>query len=858
MIRYVLLLVLLSSVSIGLLVPQHTVPPVALAQTDASIEITVPRIDLVDAGTIKRLTIDLTLTQDPADPAVPGTGVTFFIRDPEGEEIEIGPLSPGSPQATDEFPLAAPSGDAPGNPAPIIADTVTVNSPLAGETDPVQRRTYEIVIDLLSDRDALCNPTDRPEEETWTVGIRRVEGGPTISQFCVEAFQNANPDCSGFVPYLSGEGLPPVTVNGAAANICISRPGLDVVMVLDTSGSMNNSTLGTNPRPKIAALRDAVEDFTRTWDELRDREGSTAPEDRLGVVLFNGNAEWWEPLFTDATPIRPFDADLAGDVLSQLDSSSTGINAGGSTSIGDGLTLADEALVDASDPDRQRVILLMSNGKQNTNLHVAIQQNAAECPGGGGFTEDLPVVYTYALATPCERTALRDSSNPEKYQIYSVTVGTGDSVDPVINQGLADATGGFYNNSEVDPEELRLFFLELLQNFVQFNTWQTALLASGSLSNAQDFSAVVPVSSTSSDLVVDLLWPDIFSFSSFELRLFPPGGGDPIIRSGSDGSVQIGADVTDYPVGDWRIEVYYTYGTSPTPVPFLLTALVDDKAIDVDMRVVAGDYAPGDPIRLEARISEFGAPVLGVGTFSGDQMFAQVVKPGVAIGDLLAESEASFDIPNQDDPSSDAAARLFNALQDNPEALQRVQDRIRLRDDGSGGDTQANDGIYTGLYTSDQPGHYNFLFSIRGRSREAGFFARQQIRTTYVRPLPDRDNTVVETQVQSSGGQQTLLVSLTPRTAAGSLIPAFENYFWASLLRDEQSFKFVDPDLDGVYTVEIPFSGEEPPSFAIHFLDLPQIIGDDVGAADLPQALSQANTITVIGESFVYLPIIVR
>src|SRR5262249_39720627 len=155
-----------------------------------------------------------------------------------------------------------------------------------------------------------------------------------------------------------------------------------------------------------------------------------------------------------------------------------------------------------------------------------------------------------------------------------------------------------------------------------------------------------------------------------------------------------------------------------------------------------GDYKPGDQIRLRAKMTQFGTPILGVGSRPGDKMEAQLVRPGNSVGDVLSDSKANT-TSSGPDPQTPVEARLANALQNDPTLLIRTPDTVQLFDDGTHGDEVAGDGVYSALYTATLPGHYNFLFSIE--SKDANFirFSRQQLRTAYVRAVPDAGNTVI-------------------------------------------------------------------------------------------------------------------
>ena len=72
---------------------------------------------------------------------------------------------------------------------------------------------------------------------------------------------------------------------------------MDAVLVLDKSGSMNDTTSSTSGQRKIAALQDAVGRFVSAWDVTRSNDqtppGETPPADNIGAVLFDHDFGWW-------------------------------------------------------------------------------------------------------------------------------------------------------------------------------------------------------------------------------------------------------------------------------------------------------------------------------------------------------------------------------------------------------------------------------------------------------------------------------------------------------------------------------------------------------------------------------------
>lgn len=765
----------------------------------ASFQITVPRKVAAGQLPITRLKAIVAVESDAA--------VTFQVSDPQAVVRPIDPVQPGSDNVLVAF-----------NPAPAGAverDELNVVSPSVAllASDPLRRR-YEFWFELLSDYNpgAACANTMAAASETWTISVT---AGPQITSVCLISFDlNVLGAQCGATPRPVPLSEPVAAVAGfpPATSPCIeSRPGVDSVLVLDRSGSMASSTLGGAPQPKIEALRDAVTDFVGVWNNLRASEGA-APADNIGVALFNQDAIWWPEI---PAGLNSFD-DQQATILANVG----GILEGGATSIGDGLLLADGVL-NSADATRRRVILLMSDGKQNTDQMIGVL---------GGQ------VVTHTLANPANTSVL---PNQSKYQIYSVTIGTGTAVSAQINQDVATATKGFYINSETNAGQLSPFFLELLQNFVRFNSWETYRLVSERVSRTQSYSTTLRVTSTTQHLVINLRWPK--RMAMLRLSVTPAGEAQPTVATGSE-NIILRFDLPtsaayDY-LGEWKleVEVIEAPATHEVMIPFELVVLGEDAAFDSEMDIAPRDYVPGDEIELSAKLTEFGRPLDGLAGQPGATLVARVVKPGVSIGDLLSESQAPSTPPNDQDVYSAAEAKLFNELQKNPAALVRDDsDTVTLVDSG--------DGVYRGRYAVQTPGHYSFLFGLTGNGRNTGGFSRMQLKTAYVRPAPDPAATDIQATVDTRDGNR-LLVSMTPKTKFGhKLGPGWANYFWFKT-PGRPAVKCRD-NLDGTYSATIPFTGPAP-LVSLHFLPVSMVIGDSVTEDKLPAPLDDSNALVPV------------
>jgi hypothetical protein len=722
-----------------------------------------------------------------------------------------------------------------------LPDTVSVFSPsnAIAAGDPARRKyTFLFNLDANSKVADPMNPcaSTLGSSEDWTISVT---GGPLIDRVCVQSLDHQTVTigvCTNtqlrVIP--QSESIATVTNPLTASNLQGCRVPLDCTLVLDRSGSMNSAvTPGpvtlTNPS-KIQRLRDSVTNFVNVWAGLRTDETSlsaspqiVANDDKIGVVFFDSTALWLKdivPASSTVTGLSPFDS-----VNTDINARVPGVPTAGATSIGGGLKKAADAM---SAGTNRKVILLMSDGIQNTDPMARVDpMNSTR------VQTTMGVVAT-------------NLSNQPPLQVYSLTVGSGAMVDPAINQAVANASNGFYMNTEADGTILPTLFLELLQNFVRFATVETLRLVSESVKPASTFQTTIPVTRTTQSIVFNLSWnlPD----GLLRITVQPPNGAPAIVRDASPnattGVITIHQVLNGLsPMGDWGVTVQ-VIRTSLSTVPFSLIVLGDDAALSSELAPVVAQYRPGDKIVVRARIRELETPITGLTANSTNKLLVRLLRPGASIGDLLSTSSASSTPPAGAEPMTPAEAKLLNLLLTNPDALQQNQDTLTLVDDGSSasGDAVAGDGTYSAAFPAQLEGHYNLLFAIEGQTASIGRFSRQQLRTVYVKPTPDTNNTQVSSAVQSTSAGNVLVVQITPRTKTNHFTgPGWSPYLWVRT--STGAFPSHD-NLNGTYTANVSFTGSTPPHFDVHFIDDPVKIPETVTSpTDLPVPLGSGNVL---------------
>ena len=123
----------------------------------------------------------------------------------------------------------------------------------------------------------------------------------------------------------------------------VESEGLDIVLALDTSGSMREQdlTLGMMPIDRLGVAKSVLSEFVKA-----------RPNDRIGLVVFGEEAFTQSPLTLDHTTL-----------LDMLDRVQIGVAGSEGTAIGTGLAVAAKRLADLEAPGR--LVILLTDGRNN-------------------------------------------------------------------------------------------------------------------------------------------------------------------------------------------------------------------------------------------------------------------------------------------------------------------------------------------------------------------------------------------------------------------------------------------------------------------------------------------------------------
>ena len=248
------------------------------------------------------------------------------------------------------------------------------------------------------------------------------------------------------------------------------RPPLDLVAVLDVSGSMQSGfdeyyydETGTR-REVPAEERSAETKLEAAAESLCALTGHLAPNDRFGVVLYNGDAHVAKPLGrvdeTDLAAIRGHIRD---------------VQAGGGTDMSAGFDAARDLLADApADEDRERRIVFTTDAMPNTGLtgSAALTDLVADAADEGVHTTFVGMGIDANAELTSDLSAVRGANHYFVHSSAEFERRLGEEFDYFVSPLAFDlsvdvdaddhAVAGVYGSPNADPEAGRAIHVETL------------------------------------------------------------------------------------------------------------------------------------------------------------------------------------------------------------------------------------------------------------------------------------------------------------------------------------------------------------------------------------------------------------
>jgi hypothetical protein len=530
------------------------------------------------------------------------------------------------------------------------------------------------------------------------------------------------------------DGTSPAVVDGLA------HPPVDLVLVLDYSGSMNDPAPAGGSNPKIAVLKDAVEIFLRTWQQYATAGG------RLGVVYFSSNAT------IEGGGIVDFNALPAGTTvesrINDLIAAIRGRAAGGSTALGAGVETGLQMLL-AGGAGHRKQMIVFTNGMQN--ISPMLRTN-----GGGQYTvHPEPVSPANGVfgdsgvaatpATPFD-TALSSFGVP----IHTIGIGVAETADDRWLTLIGDvaAQTGAQNQFISRAFEMEGAFLNNLVQSLRGFTPQRLGDYAGSLdAGTASVEKTFTVDAAATQATFILSWSGDAGAPPLDFELRGPNGEvvtplGRVIRGQSYVLEEVyfplmamnGRPIAH--AGAWTMKIRRASlrgqkEPSRGAASFRAYALADVPKLDFIATFSKSVFKAGERPILTAAVLDNHRPIAGV-----RRVRAVLRLPRVAVGTLLATAKVGGDalrsaLTSGADRLPDAAAaksKLVLGDRSRSGDLAPVSREIELFDDGQAahGDAAAGDGIFSAqLDRIVLPGLITAEITAEGSSPRLGAFTRR-------------------------------------------------------------------------------------------------------------------------------------
>lgn len=530
------------------------------------------------------------------------------------------------------------------------------------------------------------------------------------------------------------------------------RHELDVVLVLDASGSMNGRPPGATTGPtKAELLRSALTTFVAQWAELdAPFEGAGEwPADRIGVIFFDDapspqtipGADAPQNFFVRRGPGSGGAGHPWTAVRTTIDTLAPGLT----TALGPAINSALQQWL--ADPDNDLTIVAVTDGIQNVVPLIETDAN-------GWLT----------LAPP-------DASIPARLAerfvpIQSVGFGTPAAVDEALLKAMSEQTAGV-SYTAVDADSIFESFAFTLVALLKGNTASIAASHRGSGAGEHE----VIVDGSAQRVVFSLQWapPDT---DAVTLEVFRPGSNVPATAASTTRtahSIVQSFVPASSDRGVWRVRV----APEQKKVPYTLTTFFNERHLDYRLGFDTAQTRTGDAIRLRASVAYDGKPLTGL---PANAIRARVRRPAEGLGTILHQAKSFDPVAAGNDPLSPYQTKVAGVV--DAHVVQRIAPKT---DAGAIALVEEKPGVYAATFSGTSvPGTYAFEVVLDWDDGRTGRLHREE--------RVERSVTVKVDPARSEVRRRGNVVTVIPRDAFGNFLgPGYATRFNAAADDPRQS-----------------------------------------------------------------------
>lgn len=515
----------------------------------------------------------------------------------------------------------------------------------------------------------------------------------------VEQIEIAAPQIGTYTITINGQSVPegpqPYAIAISGAGNFVDRDPVDVMLVLDLSGSMLSPACPTCDT-KLQVLKDAVELFVQLWSAV------TVPDDSIGVNYFKTNIT---PLTIGGNVLVPVIGNTS-TIITDVQSKTTTIY--DLTAMGGGLQSGINTLTDAANT---RSIILFTDGMQNVNPMV-IRIDDSPSPGEFQLEIDNETGKPASNILPTVPPTILDTDLDIK--INTIGVGASPAYIDMLTD-IADETNGLTKITTTPDNDLRRFYVEELIDVLRDYSPQLLGYLYGILSGGSATESF-QVNNGAKKLILKCSWK---RGAKISFRVVKDGVSVPAGNASLNGPYyqifvfDFKKDSTFTSGGEWQMIISGEEGAS-----YEVAAIVDEPELDYKFSIGEQNQTVGNALNLDVSLTYDGRPITDA------RVRARILSPQTGLGTLLSTSRAPASVPDKfqaEAQSTPGQIKLQKLL-----SVDAFHQKLKPNETFIGL-TNKGDGSYSATYNNTKlNGVYRVVFEVEGTHSDAGTYKRTE------------------------------------------------------------------------------------------------------------------------------------
>lgn len=254
------------------------------------------------------------------------------------------------------------------------------------------------------------------------------------------------------------------------STVTVTTP-LDIVMVLDASGSMDDPMGGGDPTKRIDALKSAANSFINTIAKQNEAVEGVDRQHRVAIVKFAGdktdkvgNDTYYQGQYKyNHSQVMKGLTDCSGGNVKVLEDTVAGIKPSGATRADNGLELAGG--ITSGRADAKKIVVFFTDGKPTSYSEFDSDVADAAVTAAKNMKDSKATVYTIGIfsgADPAADPSKKGTSDVNKF-MHAVSSNYPDATSYASDELGTRAENSDYYKSATNAEELKKVFDDISQ-----------------------------------------------------------------------------------------------------------------------------------------------------------------------------------------------------------------------------------------------------------------------------------------------------------------------------------------------------------------------------------------------------------